>query len=113
KGAEAAGRDPDEIDIACYARTCVSDDVAPTREHLRRELTGYVPVPTYRKQFLRAGYEDVVMRALERWEAGDRKGAVSELPDRMVDETNALGSASACAEHLEAFREAGVRHLIV
>jgi hypothetical protein len=53
------------------------------------------------------------MRALERWNAGDRKGAVAEVPDRMVDEINALGPASACAERLEAFREAGVRHLIV
>ena len=70
-------------------------------------------MPTYRNQFIRAGYEDEVMRALERWNAGDRKGAVGELPDRMVDEINALGSASACAERLESFREAGVRHLIV
>jgi probable F420-dependent oxidoreductase len=112
-GAEAAGRDPDEVDIACYVRTCVTEDPSPTRENLRRELTGYVPVPTYRNQFIRAGYEAEVMSALERWNAGDRKGAVAELPDRMVDEINALGPASACAERLEAFREAGVRHLIV
>jgi len=113
KGAEAAGRDPTEIDIACYVRTCVSDDVSPTREHLRRELTGYVPVPTYRKQFLRAGYEDEVLRALAKWDAGDRKGAVAELPDRMVDEINALGSAEECRKQLDAFRDAGVNHLIV
>jgi alkanesulfonate monooxygenase SsuD/methylene tetrahydromethanopterin reductase-like flavin-dependent oxidoreductase (luciferase family) len=112
-GAEAAGRDPEEIDIACYVRTCVSSDVAPTREHLRRELTGYTPVPTYRKQFIRAGYEDVVRRALERWNAGDRKGAVTELPDRMIDEINALGTAEQCGAQLRAFRDAGVSHLVV
>jgi probable F420-dependent oxidoreductase len=112
-GAEAAGRDPDEIDIACYVRTCVADDPSPTRENLRRELTGYVPVPTYRNQFIQAGYEADVMRALEKWNAGDRKGAVAELPDRMIDEINALGPAPACAERLQAFREAGVTHLIV
>jgi alkanesulfonate monooxygenase SsuD/methylene tetrahydromethanopterin reductase-like flavin-dependent oxidoreductase (luciferase family) len=112
-GAEAAGRDPDEVDIACYVRTCVTDDAAPTREHLRRELTGYVPVPTYRNQFLTAGYADEVLRALERWNAGDRKGAVAEVPDRMVEEINALGSAEACRRQLDAFRDAGVTHLIV
>ena len=112
-GAEAAGRDPDEVDIACYVRTCVTDDPAPTRENLRRELTGYVPVPTYRNQFLTAGYQDEVLRALEKWNAGDRKGAVAELSDRMVDEINALGSAEACRRQLDAFRDAGVSHLIV
>jgi probable F420-dependent oxidoreductase len=112
-GAEAAGRDPDEIDIACYVRTCVADDPAPTREHLRRELTGYVPVPTYRNQFIRSGYEDEVVRALERWNAGDRKGAVGELSDRMVEEINAIGPAAVCGDRLQAFRDAGVTHLIV
>src|SRR5207237_9975931 len=90
-----------------------ADGPSPPRRHLRRELTGYVPVPTYRNQCIRAGYEAEVMRALERWNSGDRKGAVAELPDQMVDEINALGPASACAERLEAFRESGVRHLIV
>jgi probable F420-dependent oxidoreductase len=112
-GAEAAGRNPDDIDIACYVRTCVAGDVTPTREHLRRELTGYVPVPTYRKQFLSAGFEDEVMRALERWNAGDRKGAVTELSDDMVDSINALGTPDECATKLKAFRESGVTHLIV
>lgn len=112
-GAEAAGRDPDEVDIACYVRTCVADDVSPTVEHLRRELTGYVPVPTYRKQFLRAGYEEEVREALEKWQAGDRKGAVSELSDRMVHEINALGAAEHCRARLAEFRDAGVTHLVV
>jgi probable F420-dependent oxidoreductase len=112
-GAEAAGRDADEIDIACYVRTCVSNDVAPTREHLRRELTGYVPVPTYRKQFISSGYGEEVGRALDRWNAGDRKAAVGELSDRMVDEINALGPAQVCRARLDAFRDAGVTHLIV
>src|SRR5438309_5805160 len=85
-GAEAAGRDPDEVDIACYVRTCGAEDPSPTREHLRRELTGYVPVPTYRNQFITAGYAEEVAAALGLWEAGDRKGAVAALPDRMVDE---------------------------
>ena len=52
-------------------------------------------------------------RALGRWEAGDRKGAVAEIPDRMVDEINALGSPEVCRTRLQAFRDAGVSHLIV
>lgn len=112
-GAEEAGRDPEEVDVACYVRTCVTGDPGPTREHLRRELTGYTPVPTYRKQFLRAGYETEVTRALERWRAGDRKGAITALSDRMVDEINALGPAEGCARKLQAFRDAGVTHLVV
>jgi probable F420-dependent oxidoreductase len=113
-GAERAGRDPEEIDIACYVRTCLADDVSPTREHLRRELTGYVPVPTYRKQFVRSGYADEVEGALGRWNAGDRKAAVREISDRMVDEINALGTTGDhCRKKLQAFRDAGVTHLVV
>lgn len=113
EGARAAGRDPSEIDIACYVRTCVTDDPAPTREILRRELTGYVPVPTYRKQFIAAGYGDACDEILTRWTGGDRRGAVAALPDRMVDEINAIGDADACATKLQAYRDAGVRNLIV
>lgn len=111
--AEEAGRDPDAVDVACYVRACVADDVTPTREHLRRELTGYVPVPTYRKQFVRSGYGEICARALERWGAGDRKGAVSELTDEMVGDINALGDAEECRAKLQAFRDAGVTHLVV
>lgn len=112
-GAKAAGRDPSEIDIACYVRTCVTDDPGPTREILRRELTGYVPVPTYRKQFIGAGYGEACAEALSRWTSGDRKGAVAALPDEMIDEINAIGDEETCATRLQAFRDAGVRNLIV
>lgn len=111
--AEGAGRDPDSVDIACYVRTCVTDDAAPTREHLRRELTGYVPVPTYRKQFVRSGYGEAVGTVLARWESGDRKGAVAEMPDEMVEQINALGAAGECRAKLQSFRDAGVTHLVV
>lgn len=113
EGARAAGRDPAEIDIACYVRTCVTDDPGPTREILRRELTGYVPVPTYRKQFIGAGYGKACEDSLALWTAGDRKGAVAALPDEMVDQINAIGDGETCKARLQAFRDAGVRNLIV
>lgn len=113
EGARAAGRDPAEIDIACYVRTCVTDDPGPTREILRRELTGYVPVPTYRKQFVGAGYGAACDEIAARWSAGDRKGAVAAMPDAMVDEINAIGDEATCRARLQAFRDAGVRNLII
>lgn len=113
EGARAAGRDPASIDIACYVRTCVTDDPGPTREVLRRELTGYVPVPTYRKQFIAAGFADECAAVLERWEAGDRRGSVAGISDRMVDEINAIGDVETCRTRLQGFRDAGVTNLIV
>lgn len=113
EGATRAGRDPEEIDICCYVRTCVTEDPALTVNHLRRELTPYTLVPTYRKQFDRAGYADESARAEERWRAGDRAGAVEQLSDRLVNEINAIGTAEECAKKLLAFRDAGVTHLVV
>lgn len=113
KGAADAGRDPDEVDVACYVRTCVTDDPAPTFEHLRRELTSYTAVPTYHRQFVHSGFAGEARAAAERWRAGDRKGAVGEMSDRLVDSINAIGSAAECRAKVQAFRDAGVRHLIV
>jgi probable F420-dependent oxidoreductase len=113
EGATKAGRDPDAVDICCYVRTCVTSDPAATVAALRRELTPYCMVPTYRRQFDRSGYAAEAAEAEAKWKAGDRAGAVECLSERMVNEINAIGDAADSEKKLQAFRDAGVTHLVV
>jgi probable F420-dependent oxidoreductase len=113
EGATKAGRNPDDVDICCYVRTCVTSDPSATVAALRRELTPYCMVPTYRRQFDRAGYAAEAAAAEEKWRAGDRSGAIECLSERMVNEINAIGDAADCEKKLQAFRDAGVTHLVV
>lgn len=47
RGAEKAGRDPEEIDIAGYVRVAVGDDVSASRDSLRRQVARYASNPFY------------------------------------------------------------------
>ncbi|HEU4439115.1 MAG TPA: LLM class flavin-dependent oxidoreductase, partial [Methylomirabilota bacterium] len=46
-GARSAGRSLGDLDVAVYVRTCVTDEPAPVREALARDITGYAIVSAY------------------------------------------------------------------
>jgi hypothetical protein len=68
----------------------------------------YVTVPAYRTAFGVQGWEAVTTKAMELWDAGDRKGAAGSLPDEFLDSLVIAGPAADVRERFEAFRTAGV-----
>ncbi|MFN2523679.1 MAG: LLM class F420-dependent oxidoreductase [Mycobacteriales bacterium] len=99
---------PRETTNACFVRVCVTDDVDSTRRWARREVMSYVTVPAYRKAFGVQGWDDVTTKAMELWEAGDRKAAARSLPDEFLDTLVIAGDADDVRRRFEAFRAAGV-----
>jgi probable F420-dependent oxidoreductase len=99
---------PRETANACFVRVCVTDDVASTRRWARREVMSYVTVPAYRKAFGVQGWGEVTTKAMELWDAGDRKAAAASLPDEFLDTLVLAGDAADVRRRFEAFREAGV-----
>jgi probable F420-dependent oxidoreductase len=93
---------------ACFVRVCVTDDVESTRRWARREVMSYVTVPAYRTAFGVQGWEAVTTKAMELWEAGDRKGAAASLPDEFLDTLVLAGDAADVRARFEAYRAAGV-----
>jgi probable F420-dependent oxidoreductase len=93
---------------ACFVRVCVTDDVESARRWARREVMGYVTVPAYRTAFGVQGWDAVTTKAMELWDAGDRKAAAASLPDEFLDTLVLSGDAADVRKRFEAFRAAGV-----
>jgi alkanesulfonate monooxygenase SsuD/methylene tetrahydromethanopterin reductase-like flavin-dependent oxidoreductase (luciferase family) len=97
-----------ETTNAVFVRVCVTDDVESVRRWARREVMSYVTVPAYRTAFGVQGWEAVTTKAMELWDAGDRKGAAGSLDDEFLDSLVIAGPAADVRERFEAFRTAGV-----
>jgi hypothetical protein len=57
-GASNAGRTLADLDITCFVRVCMTDDVNTARQWLWRELTGYAIVDAYQRYFQQIGFGD-------------------------------------------------------
>lgn len=112
-GAQAAGRNPQDIDIAMYLRTCVTDDRPAALEWLRRDITGYTVADVYSRVFRRFGFQAEVDAMQDAWQRGDRALATAQITDHMVDALGVIGTADACREKVEAFAAAGVDEPII
>jgi probable F420-dependent oxidoreductase len=99
---------PRETSNACFVRVCVTEDVEAVRRWARREVMSYVTVPAYRKAFGVQGWDAVTTKAMELWDAGDRRGAAASLPEEFLDTLVVAGPAEDVRTRFEAYRAAGV-----
>jgi alkanesulfonate monooxygenase SsuD/methylene tetrahydromethanopterin reductase-like flavin-dependent oxidoreductase (luciferase family) len=65
-------------------------------------------VPVYRKFHEWLGRGDRLRPMNERWEAGDRKGALAAVPPAVVDELGVFGTPDECRARLAAYVANGV-----
>jgi probable F420-dependent oxidoreductase len=109
RGADAAGRDPDAIDVVCRHMVCTDGPTDETRLASRFLLAAYVVSPTY-EAFLRwIGMGELIDPVLASWRAGDRAGALAAMSDELVDALLVVGDVDACRARLQEYVAAGVR----
>jgi probable F420-dependent oxidoreductase len=108
EGARAAGKRPESIDIACRILVAIDSEQEVVRESLRREMTAYLTVPQYNKFFQWIGYGDEARAAFEAWGAGDRKKALSLVPDRMLESIYVFGTMDHIIHRLRDYEKAGI-----
>jgi probable F420-dependent oxidoreductase len=108
QGAATAGKRIDSFDIACRILVAVDDEQEMVRENLRRELTAYLTVPQYNRFFQWIGYGDEAHAALEAWNAGDRRKALSLVPDSMLESIFVFGAADRIVQRLRDYEQAGI-----
>ncbi len=106
--ATAAGRDPNDVDVACRVFVVMHDDIETARAAGRRLIAAYLNVPVYRKFHIWLGNERLYGPMWEKWDAGDRRGAIAALTDEAVDALVAVGDAARCRAHMEAYVDQGV-----
>ena len=93
--------------------TCISDDVEAAKAVNRRTLINYGFLPNYRNYWKEAGYQEE-MDAIETAIAEGRKDDVPKyFSDKWLADNTLFGSAAKVREGVEAWREAGVRDLII
>ena len=109
RGAEKAGRDPNEIDIAGYVRVAVGDNLTESRVSLRRQVAGYASNPFYRNFFAQTGFDKEMSAAAAALADGNLDKAADSITEEMQDQVAIVGTVEECRAALEKRRAAGLQ----
>jgi probable F420-dependent oxidoreductase len=105
--AAKAGKNPDAFQVMCRINICPTTDPR-AREAYKRAITAYLNVPVYRKYHAWLGRGEALRPMQERWDEGDRRGALAAVPEQAVDELGVFGTPDECRAHVARFVANGV-----
>lgn len=83
-------------------------DVDTVRNMGRYAIASYLNVPVYAEFHRWMGRTAVLQPMWDAWAAGERKAALAEIPDSLVDELIIHGSPEECREHIGRYVANGV-----
>ena len=108
RGAERAGRDPAEVDIAGYVRVAVSDGGEEARTSLQGQIARYASNPFYHNFFRDMGFGEEMAAAEEAIARGDLTEAAKAISRDMQDQVAVVGTAAECRAEIEKRRGLGL-----
>lgn len=109
RGAARVGRDPAEVELACYLPTSVSEDVEAAKLAAKYDVAIHMSsYHYYRTYFNRRGKGEIARQVADRVEAGNMEGAVDLIDDEMADAVTVYGTPEMCREKIDVYREAGI-----
>jgi F420-dependent oxidoreductase-like protein len=117
QGAKDAGRELSQIDLGAAVTIGISDDVegliASRKPGLAFQIgaMGSADTNFYNKAFDRAGYTEDTKAVQALWLAGKREEAALRIPDVMIKEFQALGTAEMVRARLMSYQQAGITSL--
>ena len=103
---EAAGGDEREIVARIFC--CPSENTDVVRAAARYAIAAYLNVPVYAAFHEWMGRGEQLQGMWDAWKAGDRKAALAEIPDEVVDDLIVHGSPEACRAQIQAYFDNGV-----
>ena len=112
-GAERAGRDPSEVDIAGYVRVAAGGDEDAVRESLRGQVARYASNTFYRNFFVETGFGEEMEEAAQALAVGDLARASEAITQEMQDQLAVVGTPEECRAALERRRAAGLQLPVV
>jgi probable F420-dependent oxidoreductase len=108
-GAERAGRDPKEVEVATLLRCAIDTDKDQARNSLRNNTALYAAkFPRYRKLMAEAGFSDDMEAVRRAWHAGDREKAMRLVPTGLLDKMALLGTPEEYRQRLQEYRQSGI-----
>lgn len=108
RGAEMAGRDPSQIDVAGYVRVAVADDTEAARASLQGQIARYASNPFYNNFFQSMGFDREMGAAEEAIRRGDMEEAAKAISVEMQDQVAVVGNAEECRAEIEKRRSLGL-----
>ena len=103
---DAAGGDDREIVARIFC--CPSENTEVVRAAAKFAIAAYLNVPVYAAFHQWLGRGEELQGMWEAWQAGDRKAALAEIPDSVVDELIVHGSPEACRAQIQSYFDNGV-----
>ena len=98
---------PDK-EIVARIFVCPNPDREVVYPLAKRSMAAYLNVPVYRAFHEWLGRGELLGAHWERWEAGDRAGALDEIPDSLVDDLIVHGTPDDCRAHIDRYVANGV-----
>ncbi|HJM89419.1 MAG TPA: LLM class F420-dependent oxidoreductase [Dehalococcoidia bacterium] len=114
RGAEAAGRSLDDIDLQVGGTVWFTDDVDESLETEKRRLAFQIGAMGSRRQnfytdvYARQGFADEAREVQRLWLAGERDEARARVPDELALSSNLIGDEQMIRERLRVYRDAGI-----
>ncbi|MDG2211298.1 MAG: LLM class F420-dependent oxidoreductase [Acidimicrobiales bacterium] len=87
---------------------CPSEDREAVIAGGRYTLAAYLNVPVYKAFHQWLGRGDLLGAHWERWDAGDRQGALGEIPESVVDDLIVHGSPDQCRARISQYMKNGI-----
>ena len=97
-----------DCELVARIFVCPTQDLDTARYFGRRMIAAYLTVPVYAAFHQWLGRGDVISPMLAAWNSGDRKGALSAIPDSLVDELVIHGTLDHCRERVAEYSAAGL-----
>jgi F420-dependent oxidoreductase-like protein len=116
-GLATSGRTRADLDICQGAEVAILDDDDAVAAHVagrKKELAfsiggmGTADQNFYNAAYARQGWSDVTDEIQQRWQAGDKDGAVALVTDDMVLATTLIGTEAMVRDRLRVWQDAGV-----
>jgi alkanesulfonate monooxygenase SsuD/methylene tetrahydromethanopterin reductase-like flavin-dependent oxidoreductase (luciferase family) len=107
-GAEAAGRDPNQIEVVSRLHVVMVDDPAAGRGLIRNVFGAYAATPGYNRAFEWMGFEQEAREIRERFAKGDRPGVAAAVSDGLAEAMAVIGNAETVRARVRAYAEQGV-----
>ena len=103
---DAAGGEEREVVARIFV--CPSENAEVVRASAKFAIAAYLNVPVYAAFHEWLGRGDTLSGMWEAWRSGDRKGALTAIPDAVVDELVVHGSPEACRARIQEYFDNGV-----
>jgi len=97
-----------DCELVARIFVCPTEDADTARYIGRRAVAAYLTVPVYAAFHEWLGRGEIIAPMRAAWDAGDRRGALEAIPDKLVDELVIHGSLDHCRERVAEYHATGL-----